>query len=130
MKKYPIVAAVALILSLSGCSVFMAATGKVAPNTGAVGVGKTRGEIELQLGQPIKSETNTADGSRIDIYEYEIGGEPSSGRAVGHAVLDLVTFGGWEIVGTPIEAVRGTKYLMTVNYDKKDIVTKISSRNK
>jgi len=33
------------------------------------------------------------------------GGEPSTARAIGHGVMDVLTFGVWEIVGTPIELV-------------------------
>jgi hypothetical protein len=56
------------------------------------------------------------------LYEYEIGNEPSAGRAAGHAVMDVLTLGIWEIVGTPIEGVQGEKYTATIVYDENDKV--------
>jgi hypothetical protein len=50
-----------------------------------------------------------SQGRRTDIYEYELGNEPSAGRAVAHGVLDLLTRGLWEVVGTPVEAIQGKK---------------------
>ena len=114
------------IVLFSGCSVGMALSGKKDPNLGAIRTGTTRGEVELQLGSPVKSVT-TQEGRRIDIYEYEIGNEPSAGRAVGHAALDVLTLGIWEIAGTPIEAFQGKKYEMTITYSKDDKVEAINS---
>ena len=62
------------------------------------------------------------------IYEYEIGYEPSGGRAVAHGVMDVLTLGLWEIAGTPIEAVQGEKYEATLTYDEQDRVTDIKTR--
>lgn len=117
---------------LSACSVGMALSGKPAPNLGAITVGKTRGEIETNLGAPVTSYT-LGNGNRVDTYEYEIGNEQSTGRAVGHAAMDVLTFGAWEIVGTPIEGFTGEKYTATLTYDSGDkvidIKTKKVSRN-
>ena len=116
-----------LALMLSGCSVGMALSGEENPDLGAVRVGSTRGEIELILGSPIKT-LSLNDGSRIDIYEYEIGDEPSGGRAIGHGVMDVLTLGLWEIIGTPIEGFQGEKYNATITYDESDLVTGIKSK--
>ncbi len=115
-----------LCLALTGCSVGMALSGKKDPNLGVIKKGCSRGEVELQLGSPVKFVTRP-DGTRVDIYEYEIGNEPSAGRAVGHAVLDLLTFGLWEVVGTPVEGFQGKKYHMTVTYDRDDYVLAINT---
>ena len=112
--------------ALSGCSVGMALSGSQNPDLGAVRTGASRGEIELHLGSPIKSAL-LEDGRRADIYEYEIGNEPSAGRAAGHAVMDVLTLGVWEIVGTPIEGVQGEKYHATVVYDDDDRVVDLST---
>jgi len=109
----------------SGCSVGMAMSGKDNPNLGMVRTGATRGEIELTLGPPV-STVSIEEGRRIDIYEYEIGNEPSAGRAIGHGVMDILTLGLWEILGTPIEGVQGTKYKMQITYDKNDRVIAIN----
>ena len=116
---------IALMVMLSGCSVGMAMSGKREPELGAIRVGATRGEVELQLGPPVAIQE--VDGHRIDQYAYEIGNAPSAGRAAGHAVMDVLTLGLWEIVGTPIEAVQGEKKYLTIVYDEKDIVTRVGS---
>lgn len=114
-----------LLFSISGCSVGMAMSGKEDPNFGAFRVGSTRGEVELQLGSPISSVT-TPEGMRVDLYEYEIGNKPSAGRAIGHGVMDILTLGLWEIIGTPIEGFQGEKKRVTITYDKKDRVEAIN----
>jgi hypothetical protein len=114
-------------LSLAGCSVGMALSGNENPDLGAVKVGSTRGEVEMQLGSPVRSSSGE-NGTRIDIYEYEIGNEPSAGRAVAHGLADVLTLGLWEIAGTPIEAVQGETYQATVSYDDQERVIEIKTR--
>ena len=84
-------------LGSSGCSVYMAAAGDEEPNLSNIRKGASRGEIELALGQPVSLATQK-DGGTVATYEYILGNEPSAGRAVGHAVMDLLTLGGWEII--------------------------------
>ena len=122
MKKIAFV--MCSVALLSGCSVGMALSGKQQPELGVVRVGATRGEIELQMGAPVQTLQESAN-SRIDVYEYEIGNQPSAGRAVGHAVMDVLTWGLWEVVGAPIEAFQGDKMYLQVTYDKADIATKV-----
>lgn len=109
------------IVFLCSCSVGMALSGKSEPNIGAVKVGSSRGEVEMHLGPPVTS-TTSEDGTRSDIYEYELGNEPSAERAIGHGVMDLLTFGIWEIVGAPIEGVQGEKRQLYITYDNTDHV--------
>ncbi len=109
----------------SGCSVVLAAHGKAAPNLAVVRTGATRGEIELQLGQPKKvTDIGTYLGA---LYEYEVGNEPSAGRAIVHGVADVFTLGLWEIIGTPIEVFQGEKIELTIYYDRQDIARGINS---
>jgi len=122
--RSPLFAISALIL-LSGCSVGMAMSGKQDPNLGAFRVSSTRGEVELQLGSPITSIT-IPDGKRMDMYEYELGNAPSAGRAIGHGVMDILTLGLWEVVGTPIEGFQGEKRRLSIVYDKNDRVEAIN----
>ena len=124
---YDIVGATALVLALSACSVGMALSGKDNPDLGAVRVGAARGEVELHLGSPIKS-ASLDDGLRADVYEYQIGNEPSAGRAIGHSVMDVLTLGLWEVVGTPIEGVQGETYHATVTFDRGDKVVDIKTK--
>jgi outer membrane protein assembly factor BamE (lipoprotein component of BamABCDE complex) len=122
MKRFIVIIS---LLCLYGCSVGMALSGKKEPNIGAIKVGSTRGEVEMHLGPPTTS-TTFEDGTRIDIYEYELGNEPSPGRAIGHGVMDVLTIGLWEVVGTPIEAVQGEKRELTITYDGSDHVKSIT----
>ena len=117
--------ACALFVSANGCAVGMAMSGKREPNLGAIRVGSTRGEVELQLGGP-KSSATTQQGARVDIYEYVSGDEPSAGRAAFHAVMDLLTLLLWEIIGTPIEAFQGETRRLTIAYDSDDRVEGIN----
>lgn len=114
------------LLCVTGCSVGMAMSGKQAPNLGAIQIGSPRGIVELQLGPPTRTMMN-ADKTRTDIYQYEVGNESSAGRAAGHAVMDLLTLGLWEIVGTPIEASQGDTFQLMVNYDSQDKVASVNS---
>ena len=113
------------LISLCGCSVGMAMSGEKEPNLGALRVGSSRGEIEMHLGPPTTS-TTTEDGLRIDVYEYEIGNSPSGGRAIGHAIMDVLTIGLWEIIGTPIEGFQGEKRALHVTYDSTDHVKSLT----
>lgn len=116
--------ALALTLSLSACSVGMAVSGSEEPELGAVRQGATRGEVEMQLGKPVRSLAETG-AQRTDVYEYEMGNEPSACRALGHGVMDFLTLGLWEVIGTPIEAFRGEKYQVSVTYDQNDRVVAV-----
>lgn len=110
-----------LAFLLSGCSVYMATQGEHNPDVTAVDEGVKRARVEAALGQPITRQRGE-EGERIDTYYYEIGNEPSAGRAAGHAALDVLTLGLWELAGTPIEAVQGEKYEAVVTYDDEDRV--------
>ncbi len=119
------VATVALSLLLAGCAVGMAMKGKPDPNIGVLSVGQDRGIVLLNLGQP--AQTMATESGRTDVFRLERGNQQSVGRAVGHAAMDVLTLGAWEIVGTPIEGFAGEKFSLTVEYDKDDKVTKVTT---
>jgi hypothetical protein len=116
-----------ICIPIQACSVGMAMSGSENPDLGAIRVGASRGEVELHLGTATKT-TPLPDGRRADVYQYEIGNEPSAGRAIGHGVMDVLTLGIWEIVGTPIEAVQGETYNATITYDESDKVAEIKTQ--
>jgi hypothetical protein len=103
----------------------MAMSGEREPELGAFGLGSHRSEVEMQLGPPIAS-TTTPEGMRLDTYEYQIGNEPSAGRAIGHGALDVLTLGAWEIIGTPVEGFQGETCRLTICYDSNDKVAAIN----
>lgn len=115
-----------ILMTSQACSVGMAMSGKEAPNLAMVRTGASRGEIELTLGSPHKT-TSIEDGKRVDFYTYETGNAPSAGRATGHAVMDLLTFGAWEIIGTPMEAIQGEEHNLSITYDRNDKAIAINS---
>jgi hypothetical protein len=100
---------------VSGCSVGMALSGQKEPDLAVCRVGASRSDMEVQLGRPT-SVNSLPDGSQTCSYEYQVGNAPSAGRAVAHGAMDVLTFGLWEAVGTPVEALQGKKYMMTVTY--------------
>ena len=111
--------------ALQSCSVGMAMSGKADPNTGSLQMGQSRDLVLLNLGQP--SQTHLTDEGRTDVFKLERGNEPSSGRAAGHAVMDVLTLGIWEIIGTPIEGVAGETFTLSIQYDKEEKVTKVTT---
>ncbi len=112
-------------LLLVGCSVGMAMSGKPDPNISALAVGQSRDVVILNLGQPTK--TLLADNKRMDVFELERGNEQSVGRATGHAVMDLLTLGGWELIGTPIEGFAGDTITLQIEYDEENKVRSVKT---
>jgi hypothetical protein len=115
-----------LLLLPSACSVGMAMVGKPDPNIGVLSVGQDRGIVLLNLGQP--DQTLTTETGRMDVFHLERGNQQSIGRAAGHAAMDVLTFGLWEVVGTPIEGFAGETFTVSLDYDRADKVTKVSTQ--
>lgn len=116
-KILTIVLIFTLLPIFSGCSVMMAMHGKPEPNLSAIHEGQNRDEVIMLLGsEPAKTMT-TEDGM-IDIFYLERGNAPNAGRAIGHAVLDVLTWGAWEIIGTPVEAMTSSTMTLTIEYTK------------
>ena len=100
-------------------------SGKPEPNIGVLEIGQKRDIVLLNLGQPAK--TAAKEGMRTDVFHLERGNQPSSGRAVGHAVMDVLTLGLWEVVGTPIEGFSGNTFTLSIEYDADERVTSINT---
>jgi hypothetical protein len=56
------------------------------------------------------------------VYEYELGNKPSAGRAVGHAVMVVLTLGIWEVIGRLIEAFQGQTRRVSITSNRQDPV--------
>ena len=115
-RQWPGLVVLSLLLPLGGCSVGMALSGDEPPDLSYCTVGEGRSDIELEVGPPMTVE-DLPDGSQVCTYEYVVGNEVSPERAIAHGTADVLTFGLWELVGTPLEAQRGRAYRMTVTYD-------------
>lgn len=98
-----------------GCAVVMAVNGNKDPDISALSVGQDRAVLLAKLGLPEK--TYAASGSRVDVFRLKRGDEPSAGRALAHGVMDMLTLCIWEVVGTPIEAVQGEVFHVSVQYN-------------
>jgi len=110
-----LMAGLVLASTLSGCSIGMALSGHKDPNVQTLHVGSTKGEVELELGQPKESHP-TSYGARTDIYEYEVNNEPSSTRAAVYLLYDLLTIGIAEVIFTPAELMTGEKKRLPIYY--------------
>ncbi len=110
---------------MQGCSVFLALSGDEDPNLAVLRVGAPRGIVELQLGTAVQQHV-APDGTTTCLYEYTIGNAPSGGRAVAHGVMDVLTLGLWEIVGTPVEALIPQHHEVTVVYDRKQTLVSVN----
>ena len=114
-----------LLLIGSGCSVVMAARGKKGSDINTIRVGSTQIEVENQLGKSIRSIKNP-DGTRTEIYEHNVAIKPSPGRAVLHAVNDVLTFGIWEIFATSSEIMTNEVHISAITFGKDNRVISIN----
>jgi hypothetical protein len=115
-----------ILLLLTGCSVGMAMSGTEIQDTSILFLGAPRHVVMTKIGPP-ETSTKNEDGERIDSYLITKGNEPSIGRAAVHAGLDVLSFGLWEVVGTPLEmgAGRENKSRYIILYDKDDKIKDI-----
>ncbi|MCO6439372.1 MAG: hypothetical protein J5J06_19965 [Phycisphaerae bacterium] len=123
MKTSP-VRIIVLLITLSGCSVVMAARGERPPDLSAIRPGVSKTETELALGTP-DSTIQHQHGS-TSIYQFETDNEPSPGRAVAHGALDVLTLGIWEAIGTPIELATGENEILVIEFDKDDRIVSVN----
>ena len=102
----------------TGCSVGMALSGKETKDTSVLTVGASRDTVIARLGPPQTTMTDS-DGTLIDSWDIVKGNQPSVGRALAHGAMDVLTWGLWEAVGTPVELAAGQEKhtIYTVRYD-------------
>ena len=116
----------AVMLTSTGCAVFMAAKQPSKKDLSVLSLGTPRSLLLAELGQPVTTETR--DGKQVDVFSFTQGySKPAkAARAVFHGAADVFTLGLWEIVGTPTEAVfDGTKMALEVTYDENDRVENV-----
>lgn len=113
---------VLMMLWIQGCSAIMAAHGGKEYDYSLLQEGTSRETILASFGEPKSSKTGVGE-RIIDTYELEEGDKSRPGIAVAHLVMDLLTFGIWEIAGTAIEATEGkdVTYVITYGPDRKII---------
>jgi outer membrane protein assembly factor BamE (lipoprotein component of BamABCDE complex) len=104
----------------------MAAKQPSKKNLDVMSVGTPRSLVLAEFGQPTVTETR--EGKKVDVFSFVQGYSKGAktGRAVFHGVADVFTFGLWEVVGTPTEAVfDGTKVTYEITYDENNRVEKV-----
>ncbi|MBL8500790.1 MAG: hypothetical protein JNL77_09460 [Nitrosomonas sp.] len=116
-----------LLVSISGCSVFMAAKQPEKKDVSLLKEGTSRAMLISEFGAPLVSEYR--DGKRFEIFKFTQGYSTGAkaGRAFLHGAAEVVTLGLWELVGTPAEITfSGDDMAFQVRYDENDIVDEIA----
>lgn len=108
---------------LSSCSVVMAAK-KEGTSIEKVQGCRTRGQF-LSLGAKVISSERLA-GDLVEVYQFQKE-KGSAARAFMHGLLDVSTFGLWEVVGTPIESCVDDNgcFSLKVFYDNNENIKKV-----
>lgn len=115
-----------LLYSSTGCSVFMAAKQPDKKDLSCLTVGTPRNVVMSELGQP--QQTDMKEEKRVDYFTFIQGYSKGAkvGRAFFHGAADILTWGLWEVVGTPTEVIfDGTKMACQVTYDQGDKVENV-----
>jgi outer membrane protein assembly factor BamE (lipoprotein component of BamABCDE complex) len=111
-------AAIALLLLAPGCAVVKATQQPEKRNLNVLNPGAPRNHVIAELGAPIYSEER--NGTTTDIFAFRQGYSKGTkaGRAFAHGAADVLTWGLWEVVGTPLESLAdGTPVKVQVTYD-------------
>ena len=120
-----------MIISTFGCSGFMAAKQPDAKNIDLFKVGTSRSMLLAEFGSPTMSEDRNGKKSEIFKFVQGYSSGVKAGRAFFHGAADVVTFGLWEVVGTPTEAVfSGDAMAYEVTYDDKDKIDQVTALKK
>ena len=107
-------------LTLISCSVGMALNGQESPDVDKISLGTPKTTVEQILGQP--TGTTTKNNQTLSVYEFIIGADPSTNRAIGHALPNAMTLGIWEIYGTTSESLRRDTFNAYIAYDSDNLV--------
>src|SRR5690606_18998954 len=88
----------------SGCSVVMAAWLPPERDLSVLTPGVSRSRVVAELGKPLSSQEKPY--GSMDVFAFKQGYAPpvKYSRLMLHSAADVLTWGLWEVVGTPIEA--------------------------
>lgn len=107
---------VCLCLTLTGCAVGMALSGKAEPEMDDLEIGMPIDQAHFIMRNYTPQVNTLSNGDRQECYVVQIGNAPSAGRAIGHLAMDVLTWGAWEIIGTPVEGLSSKKAYITITY--------------
>src|SRR5215471_10985977 len=112
----------------AGCGVIMLARGTAGIGVSQIQPGVTRTPAEGVLGKPQK-DWISPDGVHYFTYEYDTGRPPNIPDAAGCVLMDLLSFGLWEVIDAANEHVALKKSLppstsarVVISYDDSDVV--------
>ncbi|WP_292995315.1 hypothetical protein [Nitrosomonas sp.] len=117
---------VVLAISVSGCSVFMAAKQPEKKDISLLKEGVSRAVLISEFGAPVISEYK--NDKRFEIFKFVQGYSTGAkaGRAFFHGAASVATLGLWELVGTPAEITfNGDEMAFQVSYDENDLVDEV-----
>ena len=117
---------VVLTISVSGCSVFMAAKQPEKKDISLLKEGVSRAVLISEFGAPVISEYK--NDKRFEIFKFVQGYSTgaNAGRAFFHGAASVATLGLWELVGTPAEITfNGDEMAFQVSYDENDLVDEV-----
>ncbi len=118
---------IALISTMSACSVFMAAKQPEKKDLSLLKEGVSRAVLISEFGAPVVSEYK--DGKRYEIFKFVQGYSTGAkaGRAFLHGAASIATLGLWELFGTPTEITfNGDEMAFQVSYNENDTVDEIA----
>ena len=127
IKFLLVIGCLASLTMLSGCSVFMAAKQPPKKDLSVLKKGTARNEVIAELGSPEWSEK--VEGKTTDVFSFRQGYSKGAkvGRAAFHGVADVFSFGLWEVIGTPVEAIAdGEQIKLQIKYDEDDRVNEVT----
>ncbi len=114
-----------ILILLNSCAAFLAVTPNKPPALEQVGLGSSRGEIELIFGNAEKTMI-LAQGHRIDFYRFKNGDAPNLVRGAIHGSMSAATSGTWEVIGIPYEESMRRDKLLAVTYNELDIAINLN----
>ena len=127
MKRVLIVVLSAtFLIPLTGCSVKKAASiNKPRYETDLLAFGRPRSHVLMELGDP--TSTRQLGSSTVDTYDMTRNSKGwGIARSGGHAILDVGTFGLWELIGTPLERWIQQDQTVTVYYDDLENIERVN----
>lgn len=113
-----LLALIAVLCLLSGCTVVKAAAGKKGADIARVGAGVSRTEAETVLGKPLR-EWRAPSGILFRVYEYDAGCKPAPGDALAMLFMDVATAGLWEAFMLDLECDH-TFHRVVIAYDAEE----------
>ena len=118
-----LVALAPLIVFASGCSVALSLRDRPEPNLSQAVVGQERSVVLSQIGSPAFATEGPT--GRREVFHLHRGRDRRWANAAGHLIMDLYTFGLWELVGAPYEAARGDSFTVVIDYDTADRIADV-----